>query len=77
MGSPIVHFEIAGKDYDNLEKFYSRLFGWKIDKADVGGFTYGHIGEGEAGPLKGGIRHEPEDRPIWWCILQLRMLRRQ
>ena len=60
MGSPIVHFEIVGKDYENLEKFYSRLFGWKIDKADVGGFTYGFIGEGEAGALKGGIRHEPE-----------------
>jgi len=31
MGMPIVHFEICGGEGDQLQKFYSNLFGWKID----------------------------------------------
>jgi len=28
----IVHFEIPAKDVEKLRKFYSSLFGWKIEK---------------------------------------------
>ncbi|MBM3561223.1 MAG: glyoxalase, partial [Alphaproteobacteria bacterium] len=31
MGSPVVHFEIIGKDGAALRKFYKGLFGWKIN----------------------------------------------
>ena len=31
MGQPVVHFEILGKDGEALKRFYSELFGWKID----------------------------------------------
>ena len=30
MGSPIVHFEIIGKDAAQLKEFYTQLFDWKI-----------------------------------------------
>jgi len=30
MGSPVVHFEIHGKDRDSLSKFYEDLFGWNL-----------------------------------------------
>lgn len=33
MDHTIVHFEIPAKDIQDLKKFYSRLFGWKIAKA--------------------------------------------
>ena len=30
-GSPVVHFEVIGKDYATLSDFYGQLFGWKAD----------------------------------------------
>lgn len=29
----IVHFEIPASDVEKLKKFYSKLFGWKIEKS--------------------------------------------
>jgi hypothetical protein len=37
-GSPVVHFEIVGRDYDTLERFYSTLFGWKLDRNNPVGY---------------------------------------
>lgn len=31
MGSPVVHFEVLGKDGAKLRDYYSELFGWEID----------------------------------------------
>jgi predicted enzyme related to lactoylglutathione lyase len=33
MDCTIVHFEIPAKDVEKMRKFYSGLFGWKIEKA--------------------------------------------
>jgi len=33
MDHTIVHFEIPAKNAEKLKKFYSDLFGWKIEKA--------------------------------------------
>ena len=32
MDHTIVHFEIPANDVEKLKKFYSKLFGWKIEK---------------------------------------------
>ena len=32
MDHTIVHFEIPAQDVEKLRKFYSKLFGWKIEK---------------------------------------------
>jgi predicted enzyme related to lactoylglutathione lyase len=32
MDHTIVHFEIPANDVEKLRKFYSKLFGWKIEK---------------------------------------------
>ena len=40
MDHTIVHFEIPAKDVEKLMKFYSGVFGWKIQK------TGGEMGEG-------------------------------
>jgi predicted enzyme related to lactoylglutathione lyase len=34
MGAPIVYFEIAGPEGENLREFYTTVFGWNIDEAD-------------------------------------------
>ncbi|MFL5821564.1 MAG: VOC family protein [Solirubrobacteraceae bacterium] len=31
MGQPVVHFEIVGKDADELRRYYAELFGWEFD----------------------------------------------
>jgi uncharacterized protein len=31
MGQPVVHFEVIGQNGPQLQTFYSKLFGWKID----------------------------------------------
>ena len=30
MGQPVVHFEIIGKDVEELQGYYSELFGWQV-----------------------------------------------
>lgn len=37
-GSPVVHFEVIGRDWATLETFYSTLFGWKPDNANPMGY---------------------------------------
>ncbi len=60
MTAKLRHLEIAGRDGNALEEFYAKLFGWKIERQNPGGFDYGMIPSGEAGDLTIGIRHEPE-----------------
>ena len=31
MPQPIVHYEIAAKDFANVQSFYEKLFGWKFN----------------------------------------------
>jgi predicted enzyme related to lactoylglutathione lyase len=31
MGQPVVHFEVIGQDGEKLQRYYSELFGWKIN----------------------------------------------
>jgi predicted enzyme related to lactoylglutathione lyase len=41
MGQAVVHFEIAGKDADKLQSYYSELFDWNIDADNE--FKYGIV----------------------------------
>ncbi|HYA44926.1 MAG TPA: VOC family protein [Acidimicrobiales bacterium] len=43
MGQPVVHFEILGEDADKLHRFYSDLFGWKIQSMPMDGGIYGMV----------------------------------
>jgi len=38
MGQPVVHFEIVGRDGDALKRYYSDLFGWRIDSDNPMGY---------------------------------------
>jgi len=54
MGAPVVHFEIMGGRGSQLEKFYSELFGWKINSDNP--MKYGVVDTGGGpGELTGGV----------------------
>ena len=66
MGQPVVHFEVAGKDGERLQSYYSELFGWDIDASNP--MKYGVVSrEGNLGPdgegIGGGISQGPEGYP--------------
>ena len=47
----VIHFEIVGKDGPALQKFYSDLFGWKLNTDNPGG--YGMSDPAETGVVVG------------------------
>jgi uncharacterized protein len=53
MGDPVVWFEVAGRDFDNLSKFYSELFHWKVSADNPVG--YGMVETGKDVGVQGGI----------------------
>ena len=68
----VVHFEIIGKDPDNLRSYYSSLFGWEFDtSSQVSGAVseptnYGFVdpdttsdGSGIPGGVGGGVGYDP------------------
>ena len=74
MSNSVAHFEIPGDDPEQLAQFYSRLFGWKIEKVP-GDWDYWMVytvptGENgmpsEPGGINGGLykRQAPEQKPL-------------
>ena len=53
MAHPVVHAEIRSADPNSTRKFYSDLFGWKIDGA-TGDVDYGLVSAGNGG-IGGGV----------------------
>jgi uncharacterized protein len=47
----VIHVEVVGRDASRLQKFFSELFGWKLDTNNPGG--YGIQPGGESGPAVG------------------------
>jgi uncharacterized protein len=68
----IVHFEIPADDVEKLKKFYSKLFGWKIEKM-AGPMEYWSIQtvpvDKKGMPVRAGVngglmkRQNPEHKP--------------
>ena len=73
MDNTIVHFEIPANDVEKLKQFYSKLFGWKIEKAP-GPIEYWLIGtvpvDEKGMTLRPGVnggmfkRERPENKPV-------------
>jgi uncharacterized protein len=62
MGSPIVHFELIGKDAAGLKEFYTQLFDWKIGELMPDTGNYGLIDAASSG-LAGGIGQSDDGKP--------------
>jgi uncharacterized protein len=69
MGQAVIHFEVAGKNAEKLQSFYSDLFDWDIDADNE--MNYGIVGPGGQGGYKnaqgngiaGGVGPAPEGSP--------------
>ena len=75
----IVHFEIPADDVEKLRKFYSELFGWKIQKTP-GSIDYWSIetvpvdekGEPIRPGVNGGMmkRQNPDHKPVIYILVE-------
>jgi predicted enzyme related to lactoylglutathione lyase len=59
MSSPLIHFEVAGKDPAKLQSFYGDQFGWNVDANNP--LNYGIVNL--SGDVGGGIGPAPEGQP--------------
>jgi uncharacterized protein len=59
MSTPLIHFEVAGKDPDKLQGFFGDLFGWQIDANNP--MKYGMVNLSR--DVGGGIGPAPEGQP--------------
>ena len=69
----IVHFEIPATDAERLSRFYSTVFGWKIEKAPMPGLDYWLISTGPQGKSVGGGMYRktrPDDRPRNFVLVE-------
>jgi uncharacterized protein len=81
-GHGVVHFEIPAQDPDKLSEFYTRLFGWRIEKMPMGGADAYYITSTvetdeqgmpkEPGAINGGIyrRESSEQRPMNYVAVE-------
>jgi predicted enzyme related to lactoylglutathione lyase len=62
----IVHFEIPANEPEKLTKFYSDLFGWKFQKADLPGPEYWMCVTGADGPgINGAVMQRQHPQQPW------------
>jgi uncharacterized protein len=63
MANPVMQFQILSKDPDQAAKFYSELFGWKVDANNPMG--YRRIDTGSKEGIQGGIWPAPPQAPTF------------
>jgi predicted enzyme related to lactoylglutathione lyase len=59
MSSPLIHFEVAGKDPAKLQGFFGDLFGWQVNADNP--MNYGMVNLSDE--VGGGIGSAPEGQP--------------
>lgn len=75
----IVHFEIPADDIEKLRRFYSRLFGWKIEKmpgpTEYWGIQTVPVDE-KGTPIRAGVnggmmkKQNPEHKPVNYIAVE-------
>lgn len=59
MSSPLIHFEVAGKDPAKLQSFFGDLFGWQINADNQ--MNYGMVSLSDQ--VAGGVGPAPDGQP--------------
>ena len=54
MPNPIIHFEIMGAEAEKTQKYYTDLFGWKVDSNNPMNYGITSTKDGEVG-IDGGL----------------------
>jgi len=57
MPNPVVHFEIQAREPEQMQRFYSQMFEWKVDADNP--MKYGMVDTGEENGIRGGIGGAP------------------
>jgi hypothetical protein len=75
MSHPVVWFEVMGRNGADLQKFYTKLFDWKIDASNP--MNYGMVEATEGRGIPGGVGQlgdQPWRGKVWtlaaWCELR-------
>lgn len=71
MGSPIVHFEVIGKDAAKLQQFYAKAFGWKVDANNPMNYGLVDTDAGQQG-IGGGIGSGEGDQKLVTFYVQVK-----
>lgn len=68
MEQSITHFEIYGEDPSQIAEFYSRIFGWQVER--MPGLSYWRIfpKANETAPLHGGVTHRAISGLTGWLL---------
>jgi predicted enzyme related to lactoylglutathione lyase len=62
----VVHFEIPGQQPEALARFYSEMFGWKVERASIPGPEYWICETGSDGPgINGAIMQRQHPQQPW------------
>jgi predicted enzyme related to lactoylglutathione lyase len=62
----VVHFEIPASRPEALARFYSDLFGWKVEKAPIPGLEYWLCDTGAEGPgINGAVTQREQPHQPW------------
>jgi predicted enzyme related to lactoylglutathione lyase len=61
--NPVVHLELRTGNLPRACGFYTRLFGWRAERIDVGRGSYLALGLGDH--LEGGVVECDTERPLW------------
>jgi predicted enzyme related to lactoylglutathione lyase len=59
VGNPVVQWQIVAKDPDAVARFYSALFGWKVQTDNALGYRVIETGNGRG--IDGGVWPSPPD----------------
>lgn len=66
MTSPVIHFEIGGRDLGRMASFYGELFGWRLQPA---GPEYSLVPAGEDGiGIGGGLMQTRDEMPSYVTV---------
>lgn len=69
MPHPVIWYEVIGKDYDTLKRFYGELFDWNLEEVP-GGMPYAMAHPDPDQPPMGGIGADPsggEGHVTWYA----------
>jgi len=59
VGNPVVQWQIVAKDPDAVTRFYSALFGWKVNASNALGYRVVETGNGRG--INGGVWPSPPE----------------
>ena len=69
MGKPVVHFEIGCKNIQQIEAFYSKLFGWNMSTAGPASMIDTRADAGIDGHITA-LGHEPHHYTIFYVEVE-------